>query len=166
LEGCRFPYYEISLDQAAQWFSENGLPLPPILIEDLEGQTRTDVAPVVRQAPLAVPRGDQKAAAPASGTAGSEGNGEDEQAPDPDMFRAYLASENGIRQTEIATQLNVSQTTVHRYIRRVKEWIAAGNKVPGLEDLSPRKPRRAFSVDPQKMERHTEDDAIETADDE
>jgi len=79
--------------------------------------------------------------------------------PDPDMIRAYMAAENGIRQAEIGNQLHVSQATVSRYIRRVKEWIAAGNTLPGLDELPGPSPRpRTFSVDPGKLNRFTEDD--------
>jgi hypothetical protein len=79
--------------------------------------------------------------------------------PDPDMFRAYHASTRGARQTAIAEELQVSQPTIHRYIKKVEAWIAAGNKLPGLDESpKPDSRPRMISVDPAKMGRFTEDD--------
>jgi hypothetical protein len=92
---------------------------------------------------------------------------EEEDRPTADMFRAYWAAENGSRQKEIAKHRGVSQAKVSRDIRRVREWKAAGNGVPGLDEL-PRPVARpqAFSVDPHKMGRLTEDDCVDTEKDE
>jgi hypothetical protein len=55
--------------------------------------------------------------------------------------------------------MGVSQPSVHRMIKRVKEWLAAGNKLPGLDELpKPESRPRMFSVDPAKMGRFIEDD--------
>jgi hypothetical protein len=90
---------------------------------------------------------------------------EAEDPPTPDMWRAFWASENGLTQTEIAKELSVSQPTVSRDIRCVKEWIAAGNKPPGLDELPRPRPRtRTLPVDPHKLGRYTEDDGIEGED--
>jgi hypothetical protein len=72
------------------------------------------------------------------------------------MFRAYLAWKNGIRQATIAESLKVSQSSVCRYIKKVKAWIEAGGKVPGLDELPQLGPQpRTFSVDPRKLDRHS-----------
>jgi hypothetical protein len=74
-------------------------------------------------------------------------------------FKAYHAYTLGVRQTEIATSMRCSQATVHRKIKRVERWLAAGNELPGLDELDePESRPRTFSVDPAKMERFTEDD--------
>jgi hypothetical protein len=96
-----------------------------------------------------------------------KGVGEEEAGPTPEMFRAFIAASKGISQREIADQLGVSQPTVSRFVKRVNEWIAAGNKLPGLDELPPHEPRsRTFSVDPRTMERFTGDDQNEIDDDE
>jgi hypothetical protein len=84
---------------------------------------------------------------------------EEKGRPTADMFKAFLAHENGARESAIAKELGVSQPTISRRINRVKDWKEAGNKVPGLDELPRSVPqRRAFSVDPRKMARYTEDD--------
>jgi predicted DNA-binding protein (UPF0251 family) len=91
-----------------------------------------------------------------------DGMGKREIEPTPEMFRAFLAAELDVTQREIANQLGVSQSTVHRHIQHVKKWRAAGNKVPALEELPRPNPRpRTFPVDPRKMARCTEDDGID-----
>jgi hypothetical protein len=80
--------------------------------------------------------------------------------PEPDMFRAFIASQAGFNQTKIGEELNVSQPTVSRWINAVENWAKKpGNRVPGVEELpKPTSKPRTFPVDPAKMARWTEDD--------
>jgi hypothetical protein len=83
----------------------------------------------------------------------------DDDRPDPEDFRVYYATEDGVRQNTIRDVLGVSQATVSRMRTRVVKWLAKGNKLPGLDDL----PKsgcgpRVIATDPAKMARLTRDD--------
>jgi hypothetical protein len=91
--------------------------------------------------------------------------GEDQGLPNDTEFKMFWAAEQGARQKGIAETLNISQASVSRGIARVKKWLAAGNKLPGFDEVSARRPR-VFSVDPHKMELFTEDDTAGLEDDE
>jgi Homeodomain-like domain len=71
--------------------------------------------------------------------------------PTPDMFRAYRAAEQGIRQRAIAKQMGVSQPTVSRAIQRVEAYKAAGGEVPGLAELNQARPK-IITTDPRKLD--------------
>jgi hypothetical protein len=72
--------------------------------------------------------------------------------PTTEMFKAFWAAEQGARQTAIAETMKISQATVSRYIKRVKDWADAGNPIPSLTELT-REPPKVYSVDPRKLDR-------------
>ena len=83
------------------------------------------------------------------------------------VFDRHGATVFDRRSHSIAEEMGISQPTVHRYIKQVKEWKAAGNVVPGLSELPKPTPRpRTFPVDPRKMGRFTEDDGSDAEEDE
>jgi hypothetical protein len=83
--------------------------------------------------------------------------GTDTNTPTSEMFRAYVAAQNyGITQKEIAKELKVRQGTVSKYVSKVRQWLDAGNKLPGLDAPEPEKRPKTVSVDPAKMARWTE----------
>jgi hypothetical protein len=98
--------------------------------------------------PAVVPTEPSSSKAPPSGQSVADLPGR----PTPEMFKAFLATESGIRQRAIAEQLKVSQATVSRHIKRVKAWVAVGGEVPGLAELNPARPK-VISVDPRKLDR-------------
>jgi hypothetical protein len=106
----------------------------------------------------AVPEDVGVGSKPIAGTKPPRPTTEDDR-PDPEMFRAYHAAQAGVRQAAIALELELSQATVSRYIGKVKAWLAAGNKLPGLEEPPGPSPRpRTFPVDPLKIGRYTGDE--------
>jgi Winged helix-turn-helix DNA-binding len=99
---CRYPYWQISVDDAAAWFSANCLSPPATLLDDLRAEqeaTKAPTAPPPRE-------NEQPAAAPASVP---------EAPQDRDRQIADLLKANGtITSREIARRVKTSDSTVRR----------------------------------------------------
>jgi hypothetical protein len=74
------------------------------------------------------------------------------------MFRAYIANRvAGKDQAEVGEEFGIVQGTVSKYVQKVEAWLAAGNKIPGLDPSRRGKGPISLTVDPQVMARNTED---------
>ena len=74
--------------------------------------------------------------------------------PGPKAMRAYLCWFSSMNQTDIAREMGTSQSTVSKWIGKVKKWIANGNPIPGLQELQ-KVPFRTLATDPHTMARNT-----------
>jgi hypothetical protein len=142
------PFKEVSPQEAMLWCCKQDIEPPAELVATLRTTKSENAKPPTTTTPKSEHAGED-AMLPTKTTT-------EEDRPTPEMFRAYIAWQRGIRQTAIGEQLDISQPTVCRYLKRVEAWIAAGNDLPGLDELpKPERRPKTFSVDPAKMSRWT-----------
>jgi hypothetical protein len=152
----------LSRSEAQEWLHVHGRAdeLPAFLFEVVvEPDHPTGRTPEGDRTDPDPPPGVELAAAGQGGipreerpTSGSDASGSKRgpfDEPPREAINAYRAVKLlGQRQREVAERFGVDQGTISRWLKRVKEWLEAGNILPDLDAPTP----KTVAMDPRKLE--------------